>query len=304
MPQNIYSKKSNPETTTALPTAEEIRHQYGDVMNYVKSLAARAKRVAERKGKKDQTKAIEEDLQVILTDLGQALTDDIHRVEADKKPFSHDDLKEIMKKRYSTFSDLASDYFGDGDDEENGSDEPDEKDKPKAYYLIDGKPLAMDDPTAVLLVATAISEGKAIQQFQLNDAGMPVITTVVEAKGKKKPKKSGDPTPDADDDDDAIDTDSDEDDVKWLTIRFKRRKVKVPTITETVGSGKSKKSITLALAAEDGSEVFSSFEDADAFADTVVWYELARIKDGITRSGKPIYSYELKSSSPVKENFK
>lgn len=302
MPQNIYSKK--PETTTTtLPTAEEIRHQYGEAMSYVKALAAKAKRSADRNGKKDKSKAIEEDLQVILNDLGQALSDDVKAVEADKKPFSHDDLKDIMKKRYSAFSDLASDYFG--DDEDDGDDDPSDsakdKDKPKAYYLIDGKPLAMDDPTAVLLVATAISEGKAIQQFQLNDAGMPVITTVVEAKDKKKPKKSDD-TDDADtttDDDD----DSDDDSVKKLKIKFGGKKVNVPVITKTSGSGKAKKTRTYALAAEDGSEVFTSFAEANDYDDPVVWYELARTTAGFKADGSEVFSYKLATTSPDKLKY-
>ena len=304
MPQNNSYFKKNETTTTALPTAEEIRHQYGEAMNYVKALAAKAKRSAERSGKKDKSKAIEEDLQVILADLGQALSDDVNAVEADKKPFSHDDLKDIMKKRYSAFSDLASDYFGDDEDDDDDTDSSDpakDKDKPKAYYLIDGKPLAMDDPTAVLLVATAISEGKAIQQFQLNDAGMPVITTVVEAKDKKKPKKSDDPD-DADtttDDDD----DSDDDSVKKLKIKFGGKKVNVPVITKTSGSGKAKKTRTYALAAEDGSEVFTSFAEANDYDDPVVWYELARTTAGFKADGSEVFSYKLATTSPDKLKY-
>ena len=302
MPQNNSYFKKNETTTTALPTAEEIRHQYGDVMNYVKSLAARAKRVAERKGKKDQTKVIEEDLQVILTDLGQALTDDIHRVEADKKPFSHDDLKEIMKKRYSTFSDLASDYFGDGDDEEDGSDEPDEKDKPKAYLIIDGVTIATDDPTAPMQMVIAVQQGKTVQSISYDASGLPVINTLSEGlKDKKKPKKSDDPD-DADtttDDDD----DSDDDSVKKLKIKFGGKKVNVPVITKTSGSGKNKKTRTYALAAEDGSEVFTSFAEANDYDDPVVWYELARTTAGFKADGSEVFSYKLATTSPDKLKY-
>ncbi len=302
MPQNIYSKK--PETTTALPTAEEIRHQYGDVMNYVKSLAARAKRSADRNGKKDKSKAIEEDLQVILNDLGQALSGDVKAVEAGKKPFSHDDLKEIMKKRYSTFSDLASDYFGDDedDDDDDPSDSAKDKDKPKAYYLIDGATIAADDPLAIPQLIAAMNQGKNIQQISYNDAGLPVITTLSEGNKDKKPKKSGDPDePEATDDPD--DEDSDDDSVKKLKIKFNGKKLSVPVITKTSVSGKTKKTRTYALAAADGSEVFTSFAEANDYDDPVVWYELARVMIGVKADGSDKFSYELATASPHKIKY-
>ncbi len=299
MPKIISNTTNNGKR---IPTPEELRHLYGDVTNYVKGLAAKARRLAERAGKSDKARAIDEDLKLITDDLDQALNEDVANVDAGRQPYTHDALKDVMRKRFNSFSELVDEYLGEEDDEDD-EEEASKPAKAKRFYLIDGRTtIPVSDDSALPAILVAHDNGKSVQLVTISEKGVPSFTTIVEA-AKKSKKKYDDSDDGEEDDDTGSDESNDSDDGSKrgkLSITHDGKTRVVSSITLPSGSGKSKKSITYVLATEDGTKVFKSVAQANASYDDVVWYEVTKKAAGMAANGKRKYKFTLSTSNPDK----